>query len=97
MLRENDPEELTTPQGQKPDTTTTTRPASALTVAPGGDRTADMAAWRCWTWKTRHACGCETAGDCQLLEPLPIHGNQGCRGMFGAGGRWMPCCGRGAA
>jgi hypothetical protein len=62
-----------------------------------GNVNAILDAWRCWSWRTRHACGCPTADDCLLVSPLPVHDPQPCRGMFGDGGRWRPCCGRGAA
>ena len=26
----------------------------------------DLAAWRCWTWRIRHGCGCGREADCLL-------------------------------
>jgi hypothetical protein len=34
---------------------------------------AEQAAWRCFTWRTSHGCGCGKAADCLLNEPLPVH------------------------
>jgi hypothetical protein len=53
---------------------------------------ATVHAWRCWSWRTRHGCGCPAADDCLLITPLPVHAAQPCRGEFGGGGRWRPCC-----
>jgi hypothetical protein len=50
------------------------------------------AAVRCFTWRTVHGCGCGQAADCQLNSPLPFHPDQPCRGKFGDGGKWQPCC-----
>jgi hypothetical protein len=56
----------------------------------------DLAAWRCWTWRIRHGCGCGRTADCLLTGPLPVHPAQPCRGEFTPAG-WRPCCGRAAS
>ena len=43
---------------------------SGTTVRPPADL---AAAWRCFTWRTSHGCGCFRAADCLLNEPLPVH------------------------
>jgi hypothetical protein len=60
----------------------------------GGNVNAILDVSRCWSWRTRHACDCGTPADCLLWARLPIHEPQPCRGEFGGGGRWRPCCGR---
>jgi hypothetical protein len=60
----------------------------------GSDVSHILDAWRCWSWRTRHACDCGSPADCLLWAPLPVHDAQPCRGEFGDGGRWRPCCGR---
>jgi hypothetical protein len=65
-------------------------------VASGEAGGRELAALRCWTWRAWHLCGCPTADDCLLHKTLLIHPEQPCRGMFGDGGKWQPCC-RGAA
>jgi hypothetical protein len=62
----------------------------------GGNVNAILDALRCWSWRNAHGCGCPTADDCLLVTPLPVHPLQPCRGEFGGGGRWRPCC-QGAA
>jgi hypothetical protein len=68
-----------------------------FTVAAEGDSASEMAALRCWTWRLVHLCGCPTADDCLLHQPLPIHPEQPCRGEYGDGGKWRPCCRRGVS
>jgi hypothetical protein len=67
----------------------------AFSVGPA-DGGAGEAAWRCWTWRTVHGCGCGEPADCLLATPLPVHPPQPCPGQFGGNGQWQPCC-RGAA
>lgn len=57
---------------------------------------ATLAAWRCWTWRERHGCGCSLPADCLLLTALPVHSPQPCAGEFTAAG-WAPHCRDGAA
>lgn len=51
---------------------------------------------RCFTWRNYRPCGCLVAADCQLNDPLPVHGPQPCPGEFDGAGRLRPCCGVGA-
>jgi hypothetical protein len=67
-----------------------------LSLSRWGYSPAEAAAWRCWTWRALHGCGCGRAADCQLWQPVPVHAEQPCPGMYGGSGRWQPCC-RGAA
>jgi hypothetical protein len=73
---------------------TAKRPNAAPTVAAAGEAAAVVkpAAWRCWTWRARHGCGCWRAADCLLSQPLPVHPDQPCRGMYDGGGQWRSCC-----
>jgi hypothetical protein len=87
-----------------PDTTpgrshkdSTTADEAKATVYGAWDGAGELAAWRCWTWRAQHGCGCGRAADCLLYDPLPVHAEQPCRGMFGDGGSWRPCCRAGAA
>lgn len=57
----------------------------------------ELAPWRCWTHRARHACGCGRPADCLLNDPLPVHEPQPCPGIFGPDGRWQPHCRDGAA
>jgi hypothetical protein len=69
---------------------------SGIHDAAGSDVSPILGVQRCWSWQIRHRCDCRKPGDCLLNEPLPVHQDQPCRGMFGDGGKWQPCC-RGAA
>ena len=44
-------------------------------AAGGGNVSAIVtaSAWRCWTWRVQHACGCGRVADCILARPLPLH------------------------
>jgi hypothetical protein len=62
-------------------------------MAHSGDTITNLDAYRCWTWRHRHPCGCLTADDCTLNDPLPLRDEDPpCRGQFGPAGRWLPCC-----
>lgn len=52
-------------------TSVPTIPAAAVTAV-------DLAAWRCWTWRPRHRCGCSRPADCLVLGP------RGARGLAAA-------------
>jgi hypothetical protein len=72
------------------------RKAGALNDARDGGIKVILSTRRCFSWRARHGCGCETPADCTLNRPMPVHGDQPCRGEFTPAG-WRPCCGRGAA
>jgi hypothetical protein len=86
------------PRGRPTDRTASRKSSShpatgtEASVATPADTVSELAARRCWTWRTVHGCGCGQAADCQLNSPLPFHPDQPCRGMFGDGGKWQPCC-----
>ena len=43
--------------------------AALRTATAAATSTPSVSAWRCWSWRTRHACGCGTPADCQLWAP----------------------------
>ncbi len=74
------------PRQGRPATSAPATALDALTVPR------ELAAWRCWTHRARHACGCGRAADCLLNDPLPVHAPQPCAGQFGEDGRWRAHC-----
>jgi hypothetical protein len=52
----------------------------------------ELTAWRCWTWRLRHCCGCGVPADCVLLDPLPVHPPQRCHGAEFTAEGVRPCC-----
>jgi hypothetical protein len=71
--------------------TTPDRSHKNSTTAGEAESTVTDAAWRCWSWRAVHCCGCGRPGDCLVLVPPP--GPWCCPGEFGPDGRFRQHCG----
>ncbi len=71
------------------------RPAKTTDKAriSSGTDVVPLAASRCWTWRSKHLCGCLTADDCMLASDLPLHDDQPCPGEFTGSAGWRAHCG----